>query len=123
MGVTNSMMKKLKLSKYVNWLLRMRWIKNYLLKQTDKKAAGPSASRRENSKSLFWGKVWDENGQEAVATLATLNGYSLTAQTSVLIAEKILAGNFKSGYHTPAMAYGEDLILEIPDTSRKKVKK
>ncbi len=116
-------MRTLKMSKYLNWLVRMRWIKNYLLKRTDKKAAGPSASRREKSKSLFWGKVWDGNGNETMATLSAPNGYSLTALTSVLIAEKILAGNFKSGYQTPAMAYGEDLILEIPDTTRKKVKK
>ena len=51
--------------------------------------------------------------------METLNGYSLTARTSVLIAEKILSGNFKTGYQTPAMAYGSELILEIPETKRK----
>jgi hypothetical protein len=36
----------------------------------------------------------------------------------VLIAEKILNGNFKPGYQTPAMAYGEDLIMEVEGTKR-----
>ncbi len=115
MGVTDSMLQKLKLTKYLNWLLKMRWVKNILLQQVDKKPAGPSTERREKSPSLFWGKVWDDKN-EYTATLSTLNGYSLTAKTSVLIAEKILADNFKPGYQTPAMAYGEKLILEISET-------
>jgi short subunit dehydrogenase-like uncharacterized protein len=35
-----------------------------------------------------------------------------------MIAEKILEGNFKSGYQTPAMAYGSDLILSLENTVR-----
>jgi hypothetical protein len=35
-----------------------------------------------------------------------------------MIAEKIIHGNFKPGYQTPAMAYGPDLILEIENTIR-----
>ena len=57
-------------------------------------------------------------GEERISKLSSVNGYTLTAQTAVLIAEKILANNFKTGYQTPAMAYGPDLILEIPDTTR-----
>lgn len=94
----------------------MRWVKNFLSRQVDKKAAGPSSDRREKSQSLFWGKVWDDNNTSYTATLSTLNGYTLTAKTSVLIAEKILAGDFKVGYQTPAMAYGENLILQINET-------
>jgi short subunit dehydrogenase-like uncharacterized protein len=47
-----------------------------------------------------------------------LSGYSLTAKTAVLIAEKILGGNFKTGYQTPAMCYGADLIMEIETSKR-----
>lgn len=116
MGVSDSMLRNLKLSRYLNWLLKMRWVKNFLHKQVDKKPAGPSSERREKSQSLFWGKVWDDEGKQCTATLSTLNGYTLTAKTSVLIAEKILADDFKVGYQTPAMAYGENLILEINET-------
>jgi short subunit dehydrogenase-like uncharacterized protein len=48
--------------------------------------------------------------------LETVSGYKLTALTSVLLAQKILQGQFKVGYQTPAMAYGEGLILEIEQT-------
>jgi short subunit dehydrogenase-like uncharacterized protein len=66
----------------------------------------------------LWGKVRNSSGQQAEARLETISGYWLTAKTSVLIAEKILHGNFKPGYQTPAMAYGENLIMEIDGSKR-----
>ncbi len=117
-GATASMIRNAKMSTYFNWLLRMRWIKNYLLKKVDQKPAGPSEEKRNSGRSFLWGKVWDVNGKECISRLETLSGYTLTAKTAVLIAEKILGGNFKAGYQTPAMAYGADLIMEIETTKR-----
>jgi short subunit dehydrogenase-like uncharacterized protein len=67
----------------------------------------------------LWGKVEDASGNSVTATLETLNGYKLTSKTSVLVAEKILNGNFRTGYQTPGTAYGPDLILEIENTHRR----
>ena len=117
-GATDSMIANAKRSNYINWLLKMRWVKKIMLKQIDKKPAGPSDEKRESGRSFLWGKVWDASGKECISRLETLSGYSLTAHTSVLIAEKILAGNFKTGYQTPAMAYGVDLIMEVSVTKR-----
>ncbi len=117
-GATASMIRNAKMSTYFNWLLRMRWVKNYLLKKVDQKPAGPSEEKRNSGRSFLWGKVWDVNGKECISRLETLSGYTLTAKTAVLIAEKILGGNFKTGYQTPAMAYGADLIMEIETTKR-----
>ncbi len=118
-GATDKMIRNAKMSKYFNWLLRQRWVKNYMLKKIDSKPAGPSEEKRNAGRSFLWGKVWDGNGKIAESRLETVSGYTLTAKTAVLIAEKILKGNFKSGYQTPAMAYGADLITEIEKTSRK----
>jgi short subunit dehydrogenase-like uncharacterized protein len=117
-GATDTMITNAKRSNYFNWLLRMRWVKKFILKQIDKKPAGPSDEKRESGRSFLWGKVWDASGKESVSRLETLSGYSLTTKTAVLIAEKILAGNFKSGYQTPAMAYGPELIMEVESTKR-----
>ena len=117
-GATDKMISSAKMSNYFNWLLRMRWVKNYMLRKIDKKPAGPSDEKRESGRSFLWGKVWDDTGKECISRLETVSGYSLTAKTAVLIAEKILKGNFKVGYQTPAMAYGPDLILEIESTKR-----
>ena len=60
----------------------------------------------------LWGAVSDGN-QTIEARLQTPNGYTLTAITSVLIAQKIFAGDFKAGFQTPSTAYGEGLIQEV----------
>jgi hypothetical protein len=48
--------------------------------------------------------------------LKTREGYSFTALSSVLIASKIISGNFKAGYQTPSTAYGSALVLEVGGT-------
>jgi short subunit dehydrogenase-like uncharacterized protein len=117
-GVSSSAIRGAKLSKYLGWLLRSRWVKEYLHKQVDKKPAGPTEQRRNEGRSYLWGKVWNEAGEEHTSRLETLNGYSLTAKTAVLLAEKILRSTIKGGYTTPAQYFGADLILEIETTLR-----
>lgn len=113
MAAFPSFIRYARLSNYFGWLLRMGWVKGLILKRIDKTVKGPSDERREKSRSYIWGKVWDDNGNEATSNLETLGGYTLTAKAAALIAEKILAGNFKPGFATAAMAYGSDLILEV----------
>jgi short subunit dehydrogenase-like uncharacterized protein len=116
-GADRSLIKQVKMSRYLNWLLRMRGVKDYLIRQVDKKQAGPNEERRSASTMFLWGKVWDGH-QEKISLLQTVEGYTLTAKTSVLIALKILSGNVKLGFQTPAKAYGPDLILEVPGSKR-----
>ncbi|MBL7859212.1 MAG: saccharopine dehydrogenase NADP-binding domain-containing protein [Cyclobacteriaceae bacterium] len=118
LGMPKKRIRLLKLSRYLNWLLKQRWVKSLLKKQIEKQPAGPSVNRRLNGRSYLWGKVWDGSGHVSTAKLETLDGYTLTAKASVLIAEKILMGNFKTGYQTPASGYGANLILEIENTKR-----
>jgi short subunit dehydrogenase-like uncharacterized protein len=116
-GADPATIKRVKMSRYLNWILRARVVKDYLLKQIDKKPAGPSEEKRTNSKMFLWGKVCDGH-TEKTSLLETMNGYALTAKTSVLIAQKILSGNFKTGFQTPSMAYGAELILEVEGSKR-----
>jgi short subunit dehydrogenase-like uncharacterized protein len=97
----------------------MQWVKKIMLKKIDKQKPGPSDEKRESGRSFLWGKVWSAEGKALESRLETVSGYTLTAKTAVLIAEKILGGNFKAGYQTPAMAYGADLIMEVATTTRK----
>jgi short subunit dehydrogenase-like uncharacterized protein len=80
---------------------------------------GPNAAERARGLSLLWGEArTPPSGQRVQARLRTPEGYTLTAHTAVLLAEKILAGNAKPGFQTPALAYGPDLILEVEGVSR-----
>lgn len=117
-GVSKAAMRSAKWSKYLNALLRSAWLKKYLQRQVDKKPAGPSEQRRNEGRSYLWGKVWNEKGEIKISRLETINGYSLTAKTAVLIAQQLLQGNTRTGYFTPAQYFGADFILNIETTKR-----
>lgn len=119
-GTTQDQLNKVKKLGWFGFLVRTKFVRNFLMKQVDKKKDGPSDERREAAQMFLWGKA--SNGSNSIeAHLVTPNGYTLTAKTSVLIAEKILNGQFTSGYQTPSTAYGKDIILEIGGCELRKV--
>ncbi len=118
MGVTPALLKNLKRGNSLGWLLRNKWVKNFLLKQVDKRPAGPSDKRRAASKSFFWGKATNDRGQEVISTLSTPEGYTLTARTAIGISKKIIAGELFFGFQTPSTAYGSDHILDYLNCTR-----
>ena len=122
MGVTPGMLKSMKMSKMMGWLLRMDMVKNFLKKRIDNRPAGPPAKKRENAVSYFWGRVVDNLGNEKISVQTTPEGYTITAFTTAAIAKNIVEGNFKVGYQTPSMAYGKDYILQFPNCSRRDIK-
>jgi len=44
------------------------------------------------------------------------DGYKLKSHSCLVIAKKVLEGDFKPGYQTPAACYGEGLVKELPGT-------
>src|SRR6056297_1599563 len=107
--------------KFSNWIapvLRLEAVKSCAKKQIGKKVTGPDQAAREEGKSYIWGEVENESGDTVTARQVTPEGYRLTALSSLHIAQKVGSGDFKTGYQTPASAYGEDLILEIEGAER-----
>jgi len=117
-GIAPKIFKILKYQSLFNWLLRTSFMKNRELKKIKSRPTGPSDEQRAKSKSLVWGEVKDTTGKIVQARLTGPEGYTLTAITSLIIAKKILEGNFKTGYQTPAGCYGADLIMEVPHVTR-----
>lgn len=113
-----SAIKVLKLTNRLAPLLRMNWVKSLVKKLVSQKVTGPGEKEREEGTSHIWGEVQNPEGETVSARLVTPEGYKLTALASLQIAKKVLSGDFKPGYQTPASAYGEDLILEIEGTER-----
>jgi short subunit dehydrogenase-like uncharacterized protein len=117
-GVSPKAFKMLQWQKYFNWLLRTRLVKKIVQHRIKGGAPGPSAERRAKSNSLVWGKVWNKAGQSVEAQLIGPEGYTLTALSSLTIVKKVMEGNAPIGFQTPAMAYGENLVLEIEGVER-----
>ncbi len=108
----------LKLQALFNPLLKTSPVKNFVKKIIDSKPPGLNDTKREKATSLIWGQVKNAAGKAFTARLFCPDAYTLTALTTLLITKKVLNGNFKAGYQTPAGVYGEDLIMEIDGVKR-----
>jgi short subunit dehydrogenase-like uncharacterized protein len=117
-GISKKTFYFLKFQPLFNWLLRTSLLRNYLKRKINKRPAGPNDEQRLKAKSLVWGEATNAAGKKAVVRLSGPEGYSLTTFACLLIAQKTLSGNFKTGYQTPATAYGENLVIEIPGVQR-----
>jgi short subunit dehydrogenase-like uncharacterized protein len=107
-----------KLQKYFGWFLRLPFVKARARKRVLSGPAGPSAEQRKNGRSLVWGRVTNAKGDTRTARSIMPEGYTLTALTSIMIVERILKGQAKPGFQTPAKAYGADLLLEVEGAVR-----
>lgn len=107
-----------KLQKYFGWFLRLSWVQARIQKRILNGPAGPSPEQRKNGRSMVWGQVKNANGDTVTARSVMPEGYTLTAITSIIITERVLNGQAKTGFQTPAKAYGPDLILEVEGAER-----
>ncbi len=117
-GISKKMYNVLKLQPLFNWLLRTNIIRNYIKNKIKQKPAGPNDAQREKAIGFVWGQAVNAAGKKVTLRLSGPEGYTLTAHISLIISQKILNGNFTPGYQTPAIAYGENLVMEIPGVQR-----
>jgi short subunit dehydrogenase-like uncharacterized protein len=112
----------MKLSNYIGPILRMRWVKNRAIANIKKKPAGPSDNERETSQSFVWGEVKNASGDTKQAVLTLPEGYTLTAETAVEIAKRVLDSSFTvTGFKTPAAVFGAGFIREFAGVSIKEL--
>ena len=87
-------------------------VQSFLKARVEKNVKGPTAEERDRERSHLWGRV--TRGSSAVTgTIETLEGYALTAETSVAIARRVLAGEVAPGVHTPSQAFGARFIETV----------
>jgi short subunit dehydrogenase-like uncharacterized protein len=117
-GISKKTYNILKLQPLFNWLLRTNVMRNFIKKKINQKPAGPTDEQRSKATSLVWGQATNAAGKKATVRLSGPEGYTLTTHSALIILQKVLSGNFITGYQTPGSAYGENLIMEIPDVQR-----
>ena len=117
MAASSGLVNSIRLALRWGWFFQLGPVKRFILKKISQRPAGPSEEVLRTGKTLVFGKAW--NGDMSVESrLVTTNGYRLTADMAVIIAEKVVHGNFRTGFSTPAACYGSDLVLEASGINR-----
>jgi short subunit dehydrogenase-like uncharacterized protein len=78
---------------------------------------GPDEEEREHTNCYVWGEARNDD-QRVVSRLVTPNTYKLTVDAALIIARKVLDGDWEAGFGTPGGVYGPDLVLEIEGVER-----
>lgn len=121
MAFPKNMVLGLKLSRHLGKILRTGPVQRLIKKMVDVGVTGPTDSQRLEGSSKIWGQVTNAKGQSVCARLSCAEGYTFTALASLLAVDRVMAGEFKPGFQTPAMAYGKDFVLEVGGSQRQDI--
>ncbi len=117
-GMKPSVYRILKFQFLFNWLLRTTWMRDIIQNKINNRPAGPTDAQRSNGKTYVWAQVRNAQGETKATAIQTSDGYTVTYEACLIIAKKILNGVFKTGYQTPASAYGKELVFELSGTKQ-----
>ena len=114
MAMPPAQLRLLKLARYIGPLLATSFVQKWLTARIDAAPAGPSESARDRSKMQLHGRVSDAAGTVVEGTLTVPEGYTHTANASVAVVQRMLAGGVPIGYQTPSLAFGAGFVAELP---------
>lgn len=77
---------------------------------------GPSAEQRLAQPARAVAEVIDADGTVARSVIGTVNGYSYTPLAAVEAARRVLGGEVRQGFATPAQVFGVSFAESIPGT-------
>lgn len=112
-GMKPSAIRLLKWQGIFNPILRMGWIKRMLQRKIDQSVTGPTDDQLIQGRTWVWGRVTNLSGAQREMKVQVGNGYRVTAVAGIHIAKRVLEGDVKTGYQTPAGCYGTSLLQQI----------
>lgn len=77
---------------------------------------GPSSQERDRERARAVVEVTDSDGNLARSVIETVNGYSYTPLVAVEAARRMLAGEKRPGFDTPARLFGAGFAESIAGT-------
>ena len=107
-----------RLTRGLGGLLGSRFVQRLVDRKIAAGPAGPSEAQRQRGASFVWGEARDERAGRVTSRLRGPEGYTLTALTALAVMERVMAGEARPGFQTPAGMYGADFILGVPGVER-----
>lgn len=113
-----------KLVKRVRRLQRLRWfvglpfMQSWMKHRIEQKVKGPSQEERSERRTVVWGRVSNNQGDQRTARFETPNGYDVTVDAPLAIMEAVLSGKAtKLGSVTPSQLMGDDFVWQLPSVT------
>ena len=82
---------------------------------------GPDERALDAGHSHCWGEAVAADGRRVAARLHGPEAYHFTALTALAVVERVLAGEARPGFQTPARVLGEDFVLGVAGVRREDV--
>jgi len=101
-----------KMGGFLRWLLSTPPMQAVLKFWADTQPEGPTDAERASGFGILIGEAVNAKGDKRVSRLRVPEGYTLTAMTSLEIVRRALSGDYKEGFQTPSLAYGEGFITQ-----------
>jgi short subunit dehydrogenase-like uncharacterized protein len=108
----------LHLLRHFGGLLRASAVQRFYKNRVQRGRRGPTPEERERGETRVWGEASDGTGKTVVSRLRGPDAYTFTALAALTIVERVLAGEAPTGFQTPSLAYGADLVMELPGMTR-----
>jgi short subunit dehydrogenase-like uncharacterized protein len=102
----------------IGWLLRRPAVQAFLKRRFARRSPGPDEAERQRTPVHVWGEAENAAGRRVTARLRVPNGYTLTRDAAVAIAERLLGGPVPAGFTTPARLMGRDFVARLPGASQ-----
>jgi short subunit dehydrogenase-like uncharacterized protein len=93
-------------------------VRSFITARIKVSATGPTAAQRDASPAYVYGRAAAPGGRSQEMRFKTINGYSLTVLSALVMAEHLLSPNHQAGAFTPSALMGQDFIYRLPGTVR-----
>jgi len=74
---------------------------------------GPSPEARRDARYVMVVEALDRWRRPRRLTMVTLDGYTVSELTAAAAVERVLAGDWRPGFQTPARAFGSEFVFEL----------
>lgn len=115
--LSDNKVKQMKRLEKFRWIMKSKWLVNFLKRRIDAKVRGPNEDKRARLETKVWGEVMNPAGDIVTGRITTANGYDLTGHAAIAISQHLLNNDIEPGFKTPSMIMGSSFVEQLPRSS------
>ncbi len=117
LGTSRRMVVAMRMLRWLIGLLRTAWVQKVAARAIDRWVRGPEPSTSARARIALWGQLTNQAGRCVQASMITPGGYRITVSAALECLKRVLDGQVRPGFVTPAKAFGSGLVFSLPGVS------